>query len=165
MRIQCINSGFRSQNHPRRAFTLVEVLVATAITTITLLGLFGGISYAFCETQLARENLRATQIMLERMEGIRLYTFDQLVSSNMFSTTFSAAYYPLATTNEASGLTYYGNFSLSDPGTGAGYNSDMRLVTISVTWTNSYGTSKIPRNRQMQTQISRYGVQNYSFFN
>ena len=164
-----VGSNVTMRSNPCRAnrhaagFTLVEVMVATAITTITLLGLFGGISYGFSETQLAREDLRATQIIMEKMEGIRLYTFDQLVSSNMFPTTFTAVYYPLA--NQTGGLKYYGNFTLSDPGTGAVYNDNLRLVTVSVSWTNSYGTSKIVRNRQMQTMVGRYGIQNYSFFN
>jgi Tfp pilus assembly protein PilV len=152
-------------NSAWRAFTLVEVLVAALITTVMMTGLFAGISYGFTEIQLSRENLRATQIMLEKMEGIRLYTFDQLTSSNMFSSSFTAAYYPLATTNESAGLTYYGNFAISDPGTGTVYNDNFRQVTVSVSWTNSYGASKIARNRQMQTMIGRYGIQNYSFFN
>jgi Tfp pilus assembly protein PilV len=152
-------------NSAWRAFTLVEVLVAALITTVMMTGLFAGISYGFTEIQLSRENLRATQIMLEKMEGIRLYTFDQLTSSNMFSSSFTAAYYPLAEANESAGLTYYGNFTISDPGTGTVYNDNFRQVTVSVSWTNSYGASKIARNRQMQTMIGRYGIQNYSFFN
>lgn len=149
-----------------RAFTLIEIMVATAFISLSFLGLFGGLSYGFTATRLARENQRATQIILEKMEGIRLYTFDQLVSSNMFPTTFTASYYPLGLTNQAQGITYYGQFTLSDPATGAaGYNANLRLVTVTVAWTNSYGTSRIPRNRQMQTLVARYGIQNYSFFN
>ena len=83
----------------------------------------------------------------------------------MFPTTFTADYYPLATTNEAQGITYYGQFTISDPETGAEYNSNIRLVTVSVSWTNSYRTSQIEHNRQMQTMVGRYGIQNYSFFN
>jgi len=161
----CISIDPTRSSCVRRAFTLVEVLVGMAIMTISLLALFGGISYGFSATQLARENLRATQVILEKMEAIRLYTFDQLVSSNMFPTTFTADYYPLATTNEAQGITYYGQFTISDPETGAEYNSNIRLVTVSVSWTNSYRTSQIEHNRQMQTMVGRYGIQNYSFFN
>jgi hypothetical protein len=152
-------------NRRTAGFTLAEVLVATLLATLTMAGLFGGISYGFVETQVSRENLRATQIILEKMEGIRLYTFDQLVSSNMFPETFSASYYPPGTFTRTSGLTYYGRFRVSDLGTGASYNPNIRLVTVSISWTNSYGMSQVRRDRQMQTIIGRYGIQNYSFYN
>ena len=93
----CIKIDRINPNPSARAFTLVEVLMATSITTITLIGLLGGISYGFSEIKLSRESLRATQVILEKMEGIRLYTFDQLTSSNMVPATFTAAYYPLGT--------------------------------------------------------------------
>jgi prepilin-type N-terminal cleavage/methylation domain-containing protein len=147
------------------AFTLVEIMVAAALLSVMFLALFGGISYGFTVTRLARENVRATQIILEKMEGVRLYTFDQLVSSNMFSTDFTAPYYPLGMTNGSAGLTFYGKFTLSDPNTGAiGYNDNLRLVTVSVIWTNSYSRSQVVRRRQMQTLVARYGVQNYTFY-
>jgi type II secretory pathway pseudopilin PulG len=148
------------------AFTLPEVMVSAAITLLVLLGLFGGISYGFSVTQISRENLRATQIILERMEGIRLYTYDQLISSNMFSTNFTASYYPfVATTNESKGLTYYGTMTFSDPGTGTYYNPNLRTVTVTVNWTNAYGNSLIPRSRSMKTLVGRWGIQNYTYFN
>jgi Tfp pilus assembly protein PilV len=147
------------------AFTLVEVLVAEAVMILGALGLFGGIAYAFLITELARSDLRATQVILEKMEGIRLYTFDQLVSSNLFSTAFSTQYYPFARDGQSQGITYYGQLTVSDPGTGAAYNPNLRLVTISVSWTNVYGQSQVPHNRQMQTLVGRNGIQNYAFFN
>ncbi len=169
----CIKIDRINPNPSARAFTLVEVLMATSITTITLIGLLGGISYGFSEIKFSRESLRATQVILEKMEGIRLYTFDQLTSSNMVPATFTASYYPLGTTGTyvvnttptATGQDYYGQFTISDPGTTAGYNSNLRLITVSVSWTNSYGSSRVTHNRQMQTLIGRYGVQNYTFFN
>ena len=73
--------------------------------------------------------------------------------------------YVVNTTPTATGQDYYGQFTISDPGTTAGYNSNLRLITVSVSWTNSYGSSRVTHNRQMQTLIGRYGVQNYTFFN
>jgi type II secretory pathway pseudopilin PulG len=149
----------------RMAFTLVEVLIGAAIMALMLLALFGGISYGFSETQLARENLRATQIMLEKMEGIRLYSYDQILYSNLFSTTFTNQYYPLVTTNQSPGPTYYGQILFSNANLGTAYSSNMLTVTVSVTWTNSYGAISVPRTRQMQSMIGRWGIQNYSFYN
>lgn len=140
-------------------------MIAVGVMSVVLISVFAGILYGNTEIKLSRENLRATQVVLEKMEGIRLYTFDQLVSSNMFPTTFTAQYYPLANGNQSSGATYYGNLTITDPATGTAYNPDLRLVTVSVTWTNQYGSQSIVRTRAMKTLVARNGIQNYSFFN
>lgn len=147
------------------AFTLVEVMIAAVLMGVVLTSVFSGILYANTEIQLSRENMRATQVILEKMEGIRLYTFDQLVSSNMFPTTFVAQYSPLITTNQSTGVTYYGKLTISDPATSTDYNPNLRLITVSVTWTNQLRKTSVARTRQMQTLVARYGIQNYSFFN
>jgi type II secretory pathway pseudopilin PulG len=146
------------------AFTLAEVMIAVGVMSVVLMSVFAGILYGNTEIKLARENLRATQVVLEKMEGIRLYTFDQLVSSNMFATSFTAQYYPMANGNQSQGVTYFGNLSIADPATGTAYNSNMRMVTVSVIWTNQYGRQAIVRNRTMQTLVARNGIQNYSFY-
>lgn len=133
--------------------------------SIVLISIFAGLFYGSTEIQLSRENLRATQVILEKMEGIRLYTYDQLVSSNMFSSSFTTSYYPQAAGGQSSGVTYYGQLTISDPGTSTDYNTNMRVVTVSVTWTNQYGRTAVTRNRQMRTNVARFGIQNYSFFN
>ena len=161
-----MNANLKLSTHrAQAAFTLIEVLMATLLTTISLVSLLGSISFGLLQTQISRENLRATQIMLEKMEGLRLYTFDQLTTSNMFPTTFTASYYPLAGTNQASGIVYYGQFAITDPGTDADYNPNMRLVTVAVSWTNANRGCLIPHTREMRTMVGRYGIQNYSFYN
>src|SRR5262245_39979787 len=90
------------------AYTLAEVLVCVALVLVCFVSLYGGMSTGFAVTQASRENLRATQIMLEYMEGIRLYNFDQLTVSNWIPVGFTRDYYPLAASNESRGITYYG---------------------------------------------------------
>lgn len=146
----------------KAAFTLVEVMIAVAILGIMFVALYGGMSSGFAVTQLARENLRATQIMLERMEGIRLYNWEQVVYSNMVPATFVSYYYPLAGNGESMGMPYYGtvivtNAAVSD----ATYGDQMRLVTVQLRWTNA----NMPRFRTMSTYISRPGIQNYVYYN
>ncbi|HEX9048174.1 MAG TPA: prepilin-type N-terminal cleavage/methylation domain-containing protein [Verrucomicrobiae bacterium] len=146
-------------------FTFVEVLVATLVVAILLAAAFGSINFGLQQVQLSREDLRATQVLLEKMEGIRLYTFDQLTATNKFPATFTALYSPLGTNNGTQGITYYGRFELSSAATGADYNSNLCVVKVSVTWTNGNGNLNIPRYREMKTLVGRYGVQNYSFYN
>jgi hypothetical protein len=145
------------------AYTLAEVMVGVAMMGILFTSLYAGMSSGFALTQVARENLRATQIMLERMEGIRLYNWNQLVYSNMIPTWFTSYYYPLTNAGESRGIPYVGrltitNASLSPAPT---YSGDMRLVTVQIWWTNSLGTNKVVRTRQMQTYVGRMGLQNY----
>jgi len=54
------------------AFTLVEVMVAVWLGAIMFVGLYLGFSQGFAVIQLTRENLRATQILQEKAETIRL---------------------------------------------------------------------------------------------
>src|SRR5437867_11818669 len=90
------------------AYTLVEVLVCVALIVILFVSLYGGMTSGFSVTQASRENLRATQIMLEYMEGIRLYNWDQLTASNWIPANFTNYYYPLAVPGESRGIPYVG---------------------------------------------------------
>src|SRR3954464_142977 len=66
------------------AFSLVETTVGMSILGTVAAALMTGVTTGFFTMQLARENLRATQIMLEKVETIRLYTWDQITDTNHF---------------------------------------------------------------------------------
>lgn len=145
------------------AFTLAEVMVGTMLISLMGLSLYAGMSMGFAVTQLSRENLRATQIMLDRMEGVRLFNWNQLVYSNWIPSTFTEYYYPLTNLTESKGITYKGtmqvtNVTLSPPAT---YSTNMRALVVTVTWTNS----GIKRTRTMTTYSARDGIQNYIYAN
>ena len=165
-----INEAFRARRpSASAAFSLVEVCIAVAILVLMLVSLYGGISASFATIQAARENLRATQIMLERVEGLRLYNWNQLLYSNMVPTWFTNYYFPLAQPGESRGCTYVGKLeitgaTLNPPVT---YSANMRAVTVKVYWTNYYGkglSQKLVRNRSMTTYTARDGIQNYVFY-
>ena len=40
-------------------------------------------------------------------------------------------------------------------------SANMHLITVNLNWTNYNRGVAIPHNRQMQTQVARYGLQNY----
>jgi len=78
--MQCVGSW--SGNGPsQRAYTLAEVTVATLLLSTLLIALYAGMSGGLAYTAMIREELRATQVMLERLEGIRLYNWDQIHSN------------------------------------------------------------------------------------
>ena len=152
----------------RRAFALAEVLVTVASLAIMFVTLYLGMSSSFAVTRLSRENLRATQIMLERVEGIRLYNWNQLCYSNMLATNFTTYYYPFATNDQSKGIAYQGTMVVAPANLNptASYANDMRAITVSVFWTNSNGgDTQIVRRRSMTTYAARNGVQNYVYNN
>jgi hypothetical protein len=139
-------------------------VLADAIVAVFVLGTIGGafclaLSSGFFVLQNTREDLRATQILMQRIEAIRLCTWSELSQI-----TFQENYDPFSGTNQSSGAKYYGNVTIgpavSVPGS-ASYAPNMCLVTVNVNWTNYNHSIPVPHSRQMQTQVARYGLQNY----
>src|SRR5213078_1435173 len=88
----------RAQNRKscscRAAFTLVEVMIGVLIMAAMFSSLYLGLGQGFAVIQTARENLRATQILQEQMETIRLYTWEQMTNGSVpgsFTASFDAA--------------------------------------------------------------------------
>src|SRR3954468_16463899 len=65
-------SAVRARRASVSAFTLIETVVATMLAGIMLPTLYAGLASGFSIVQAARENLRATQILVQRMEAVRL---------------------------------------------------------------------------------------------
>ena len=151
----------RRNTNPRRgsAFTIIEAIVSAGIVGILVLALYSGMTSTTFAVRLARENLRATEIMLEKTECLRLFSWEQLTNSTFVPTNFTAYYYDNGATNGiGTGITYSGSFFLSTfPSADRNYSNDMRLLTMDVTWTSG----GIARSRTMKTYCARYGIQNY----
>ena len=142
-----------------RAFTMVEVLVAGAILAIISLAYYGALSSGFSLVQSTREDLRATQIMMQRIEAVRLCNWRQLRNF-----TFQEPYDPLAGSAPTGGTMYYGLVSTTLPssiGNSCSYKPNLRLVTVTLFWVDHNGPRPQTHFRQMETQVARYGLQNY----
>lgn len=143
------------------AFTLVEVMVGVGIMAVMLVALYGGLTFAFSEMRLARENVRATQILQEKMEVVRLYNWDQLVNTpGYIPTTFTESFYADNPTNSSSGnFVYSGTVLVTNTSLTASYAGDLRKVLIQVSWVSG----NVTRTRQMTTYVSQYGLQKYVY--
>ena len=154
----------RSQSQPgqkRRqsaGFSLVEVSIAMGVVGTSAIALFSGFTSGMFTMQMARENLRATQIMLEKTETLRLYNWDQITSTNFVPTTFTAPYDP-DSTNGNGGIVYSGTLTVSACPLAISYRDDMKLVTVGLNWS----TGGLKRSRSYTTYISRNGLQNYIY--
>jgi Tfp pilus assembly protein PilV len=144
---------------PRRhqaGVALIEALVAMAIFGITFFSVYGGISMGFSIIGNARENLRATQIMVEKMETIRLYSWHQLNTSGFIPATFTEKYKP---NDGDDGLSYQGRMTIAAGPSGRTYSADMRRISVSLSW-NSGGRT---HTRSMTTYVTKHGLQNYIY--
>ncbi len=74
--------------------TLIEALVSMGVFGVSVLSLYAGMSMGFSIIGNARENLRATQVMVEKMETIRLYSWDQINTPGFIPATFTESYFP-----------------------------------------------------------------------
>jgi type II secretory pathway pseudopilin PulG len=144
------------------AFTLIEVLMGILVVGVTITGLYTGVYFSFGEIQLLRENERATEILTQNMEVVRLFTWDQVINlPGYIPTNFTAPFYATGnpTNSSGSGVTYAGVVSVVTPATGETYASDLRQITITLTWRSGNET----RTRQMTTMVSQYGLQKYVY--
>jgi prepilin-type N-terminal cleavage/methylation domain-containing protein len=153
-----ILSGERRKGVAIRGFTLFEVLVSCLLIGVMALSLYVGMSQGFSVIQLARENLRATQILQEKMEAIRLVSWTQLNTEGFIPRTFTAPFY--ATEQDGTdGLMYSGQVIITNVPFSQSYSSDLRMVVAEVTWM----AGSVPRHRSMCTLVSEYGLQNYIY--
>ena len=154
------------------AYTFVEVMVAVAVVGVMTVVLYAGISISFGVIHRTRENLRATQILVQRAETVRLYSWDQLRYTGTpawFQTNFVDRYDPIGTTNNGGGTAYYGNISLTVPPptsvlpSDVSYRTNVALVTITLRWTNASGAKLFPHQRTYETLVAKSGMQRYVF--
>ena len=146
------------------AFTLVETIIAVLLLGIFSVSLFGAFSAGIGTVKASRENMRATQILVQKMEALRLFTWDQGAKHTLATTNFLAYYDPSSSNNL--GTVYRGAYTPSPTPAGipAAYRDNMRLATVTVYWTNyGRGGTPIVQSRQMQTFVARYGMQNYIY--
>lgn len=165
-----MRTTLKSARPDRLAFTLAEVMVAVGVIGIMVVSLYLGISTSFSTIQRTRENLRATQILVQRVETVRLYTWNQLWNVTppaRFQTSFTDVYDPLGGTNaSAGGVVYHGRVAVTTPDVTVlptSYRTNVALVTVTIRWTNNTGTASFPHQRQYQTLVAKSGMQKYVY--
>ena len=147
------NPGARTRG--ALAFTLVETIVASFLAAVMLPTLYASTAAGFSLIKVARENLRATQVLVQRVEAIRLSSYN---SASGFPTNATEYYCPSGATNSASGVPYTVTYNWApSPPVNPAWGSNMALVTVSASW----NSGNVQRTRSMQTYVARYGIQRY----
>jgi len=154
---QTASKPSRNQN----AYTLIEVLVAMVSMGLVSASLFAGIGSGFALIQVTREDLRATQILLERMETIRLYRWEQITDENFIPKTFTSCFYPDSLATGGGGISYTGTVAITAVSSNLPpeYRDEMRQVKVQIGWMS--GNKR--RTREMISYTSRHGLQNYVY--
>jgi Tfp pilus assembly protein PilV len=145
-------------------FSLVEAMVGMLVFGICCIALYTALAGGFSLMRFAREDLQATQIMVDKMEQMRLYSWDQLTDNKMIPSQFRFEY---ATGNESDGpsgkglkgMTYKGKVTIKDPPLTANYSSKMKQIIVRVTWESQGGE----REREISTMVAKNGL--YRFVN
>lgn len=136
-------------------------MVSVAVMGVLFVSLYAGLTFGFSQIQVSREEERATQILAERMEVVRLLSWDQVVNlPGYVPTNFTASYSVTNPTNAPTGsLIYTGTVVVTNAPVSETYSNDMRMMVISLSW-QSRG---LTHRRTMSTMVSRYGLQNYVY--
>jgi hypothetical protein len=150
------------------AFTLVELLMGAAVMTVVFVTIFGVMTVCLFISGTSRENLRATQIMLDKMEGIRLYSPAQLTNTAFLLQAFTN--WASETNNiglpnvQGFGVMYTGTITIAPVNFATSYTSNMHQVTVNVGWVSG-GAGNIAHTRSMSTYYANQGLYNYVWTN
>ena len=144
------------------AFTLVEVLFGALFVAILFISFFAALNFGALTTRMSREDLRATQILVSHMEGIRLFRWDQLTDTNLLPRTFTDYFSPDTASDSSitdKGITYNGTITVTNASLNpsATYSTNIYQITVQVQW--SHGS--VMCTRQMAAYQAMNGVQNY----
>lgn len=138
--------------------TMVDVVVATAVIALAAVGCIGCVIYGFYTMQMVRENQRATQIMLQQAEILRLYSWSEINSNGFVPSTFTANYDPQVT--NAEGVIYFGTVTkgspVFNPSYSPSYGTNLVQFTFSLVWTD-----RVAHARSLTTFVAKDGMQNY----
>jgi prepilin-type N-terminal cleavage/methylation domain-containing protein len=149
-------------------YTLAEVMIAVFLISVMMVSLYAGFWSGFAIAKMSRENLRATQILVQKLETVRIYNWSQINNpTNFLKTTFVDYYNPSGTNDNTYGTYYKGVVSVTTPtNLPSAYNTKMREISVKVFWTNYLqkpNTNVIVRSREMKTHYARYGMQDYLY--
>ena len=143
------------------AFTLIEVMVSVGVTGVLLVSLYAGLTYGFAQIQISREEERATQILSEKMDVVRLFSWDQVVNRPGYIPAKFTAYDSVADAGNGptSSVIYSGTVVVTNAPVSENYSNDLKMIMITLAW-QSRG---LTHRRNMTTFVSHYGMQNYVY--
>lgn len=127
------------------------------VVGIVCVSLYSGLTSGMASVRMSRENERATQIMTEKLDTIRLYSWEKLTTPGYIPTSFTKAFGPANL--DGSRITYAGTVTIGSAPVSTIYSTNLRQVTVTLDWT----TGSVRRQRSMTTMVAKDGMQNYIY--
>ena len=141
----------------------METLIAMGIFGLAFMSLFAALNSGVSTVRSTRETVRATQILEEKLDTIRLYTWNQVTSgyvTNVFYVPFCPTNnLPRAVRPAGAGCTYTGIVSIVDAPITESYKTNLKQITIDLYWPSGGHA----RHARMKTFVARYGMQTYIY--
>jgi len=149
-----LGSGGGKARLRQQAYTFIEIMVAGGLLGFMVFSVYTAFSYGFTTIALSQENLRADQVLVQKLETLRVHDWSQ-VNSGYIPTNFTSSF----STNGgvAQGATYTGTVSITSMPLTESYSNTLRQVTVTLAWTSG----GVPRTRSMSTLVSQHGIQTY----
>jgi hypothetical protein len=124
-----------------------------------LSALFGCVTAGFSIVKIAREDLRATQVIVRKMEAIRLSPYKTVQDPTMYPTNSIEYYSESGKASGNGGVPYTVTYACAPAPSSLppSYRSNMVAVTVTASWKSG----NIQRSRSMQTYVAHYGIQRY----
>jgi type II secretory pathway pseudopilin PulG len=154
-----VESNRGGAKRPAAGFTIAEVVFAILIVAIGAAGLMSCFGYGFKVIGQIQQNQRATQIMVEKAETLRLYSWDQVNTSGFIPSTFIATYDGDNAASNYTGTIYYGTVTIGEFPYSTSYKDRMRKLDLTLRW----NSQNISRTRSLTTYIAKDGIQNYVY--
>jgi type II secretory pathway pseudopilin PulG len=153
----------------RAGFSLVETTFGLAMVGVMFTSFFTGLSQGFNFMQTARENLRATEILAEKMDSLRLYSWEQITTPNGIPRSFTVTFTPTGRTpggqpaSDAE-VIYEGTIQVNSPTQLASesYKPNLREVTVTVCWGPPGEKSR--KQVSLTTFVAQHGMQKTACF-
>lgn len=146
----------RKERRGKHGFSLTEASVGMGVVGVVFIALYSGLTSGMSSVGVSRESARATQIMAEKLDSLRLYSWEKIVANT--SATFTATFAPVSS-NSSAGVTYHGSVTVTPAPVHSDYQNNMRQITVSLSWK----TGALKRNRSMTTLVAKDGMQNYIY--
>ena len=141
----------------KRGFALIEIMIGSCILGFSVVSLYSGYSFGFALIRLSQENVRADQILVQKLETLRLYNWSQsqlTTAGGVIPATFTNSFAP---GTASPGAVYNGTITITIAPFSESYASTLRQVTVTLNWISG----KITRTRSMSTLVSQNGILTY----
>jgi hypothetical protein len=127
----------------------MESIIGMGICGVIVLAVYGSLTWAFGMLRMSQENLRVTQVLIEKIEICRLYTWEQISDPSFFPKNFTAG----------DNGEFKGRMSIRKGPNDVTYQDDMKTVSIEISWKSGHTR----RNREFVTYVTRNGLQSYLY--